>query len=355
MERTGRISTDQGVCLAVDSSALHPYDASVARNLAIVFGGSGFIGRHLLTDLRCRGSDVVSIDLRPLEPHIDGVRAVLADVRDKLSRDLIPVDLRGRTADVYNLAAVHRTPGHADREYYDTNVSGALNITELCRELDVRSLVFTSSISIYGPAEEAKDETHAPHPESAYGASKLQAEGIHRVWQRERPERKLVIARPAVIFGEGERGNFTRLARALRRRRFVYPGRRDTIKACGYVKELVASFRFALEQRDPLFLYNFCYAEPYTIEQICDAYHRVGGLPRPLGTVPSSPLRGVAHAFEWLERVGVDTGIRRERIDKLVRSTHITPRKLLDSGYQFTTNLDSAIEHWSTETQGRFE
>jgi hypothetical protein len=40
----------------------------------------------------------------------------------------------------------------------------------------------------------------------------------------------------AVIFGAGEGGNFTRLAKLLQKVFFVYPGRKDTIKACFYVK-----------------------------------------------------------------------------------------------------------------------
>ena len=42
----------------------------------------------------------------------------------------------------------------------------------------------------------------------------------------------------AVIFGKGEKGNLTRIARTLKKGLFVYPGRKDTIKACVYVKDV---------------------------------------------------------------------------------------------------------------------
>src|SRR5256885_10959409 len=57
---------------------------------------------------------------------------------------------------VFNLAAVHRTPGHPDHEYYDTNVAGALNVTAWCESQEIDSLAFTSSISVYGPTEDRK-------------------------------------------------------------------------------------------------------------------------------------------------------------------------------------------------------
>jgi GlcNAc-P-P-Und epimerase len=243
------------------------------RETALVFGGSGFIGRHLLAALVQQGKNVVSADIVPLDPPVPGVLSVICDVRRTIPENLVPADLGGRADLVYNLAAIHRTPGHPDREYYDTNVSGALNVTAYCRVTGVQRLFFTSSISIYGPSEGPKDEASPPAPESPYGWSKLQAEEIHKLWQGENTSRRLVIVRPAVVFGPGERGNFTRLANALKRRMFLYPGRRDTIKACGYVDELVSTLEFARSLNRPVFLYNFCYPKPYTLQDICEAFH----------------------------------------------------------------------------------
>jgi nucleoside-diphosphate-sugar epimerase len=297
---------------------------------------------------------VISADIRPLQPAIPGVESVICDVRQQIPLDLLPGSPDMQAGVVYNLAAVHRTPGHEAREYYDTNVSGALNVTEYCRRLGIDRLVFTSSISVYGPGEDAKEESTPPAPESPYGCSKLQAEQIHQNWQAENPAHRLVIARPAAVFGPGERGNFTRLARALRQHRFFYPGRRDTIKACGYVGELVETFGFAIATDRPLFLYNFSYPNAYTIQDICDAFQRVGELPRPVGTLPYAAMRLAARPFELLARIGLETGIHRERIDKLVRSTYIRPGALVDAGYFFQSDLVTGLAAWRDVSQRRF-
>lgn len=334
----------------------HSTDTQVTEQSAIVFGGAGFIGRHLLTSLARRGFATLCADIQPLDPPIPGVRAIRCDVRDPIPGNLaFELSERGhRIVTAYNLAAVHRTPGHQDREYYDTNVSGAINITEFCREAGIRRLVFTSSISVYGPSEEEKSEDSLPRPESSYGASKLQAEAIHRMWQRESEERRLVIARPAVVFGPGENGNFTRLARALRRGSFLYPGRRDTIKACGYVDELVASFEFALSAANGYFMYNFCYPQAYTIESICEAFHEVAGFRLPIGMVPFRAMWLAAAGLEGLARLGVASDINRARVDKLVRSTRIRPNALIDAGYKFRSDLSTALAHWGESTCGAF-
>jgi len=318
---------------------------------ALVVGGGGFIGSHLVRSLVDRGVDVVAVDLKPSPHPVPGARFEALDVRAPLPDDLTddPPDT------VYNFAAVHRVPGHEDAEYFDTNVAGAENVTQYCRDVGVETLVFTSSISVYGPAEEPRVETSAPTPTTAYGRSKLQAEHIHRAWQAEDDPRRLVIARPAVVFGPGEQGNFTRLAAALRGRRFVYPGRTDTVKACGWVGELIRSMDFAIGLDRPVFTYNFCYPTAYTIEDICMALAEVGSLPRPLGTFPLPVMRAVGRSFDRLGALGLRTGIGTARIMKLVQSTWIVPEALVDAGYTFETDLREGLRRWrDAEPPGHF-
>ena len=57
------------------------------------------------------------------------------------------------------------------------------------------------------------------HPTSPDGRPKRMAEVLHK-WRERGTERRLVIVRPGVVFGPGERGNFTYLARALSRGAF---------------------------------------------------------------------------------------------------------------------------------------
>lgn len=311
---------------------------------AVIFGGAGFIGTRLARHLTERGVDVTIADLAKPDEQ-PGYSLLQVDVRQPIA-DIIP-----RTPDttLYLLAAVHRTPGHADFEYFATNVGGARQIADFAERTGIRKIVFTSSVAVYGPDEANKDEDSLPAPTSAYGQSKLAAEQVLTEWQGAGPGRQLVIARPAVVFGPGEHGNFTRLASALRRRMFAYPGRRDTVKGCCYVDDLIDSFDFALGTGQNHFLYNYAYPAPYTIEAICEAFHRSGGLPRPLGALPLRALNAGAMALERLASLGLDTGINRARIAKLTTSTRISPARLLALGYRFPTDLPAALSRWQAE------
>jgi GlcNAc-P-P-Und epimerase len=231
----------------------------MASRKAIVFGRAGFIGCHFLKRLAEERlyDGLYSVDIAPPRFAVEGVKLVNFDIREP-----IPTALCGEGAfDIYNFAAVHTTPGHEDWEYFWTNVHGATHVCRFASEVGAERLLFTSTMMVYGPSEAPKDEDAVLEPVNAYGRSKILAEGIHRLWQSEQPDaRRLTIVRPGVIYGLEERGNFTRLSQALKGRRFFYPGRTDTIKACGYVRDLVSSMLYMQERNEAVTLYNFCHS-----------------------------------------------------------------------------------------------
>ena len=140
-------------------------------------------------------------------------------------------------------------------------------------------------------------------PNTPYGISKLVAEKIHTIWQAKRSnERQLTIVRPGVVFGKGENGNFTRLYWGIRGGKFFYPGRKDTIKACIYVKELVRFMLYRLENHsEGVELYNCTFEPAFTIEQIVETMKKATGLQRTIVKVPGSLLMTVASIVGPLE------------------------------------------------------
>jgi nucleoside-diphosphate-sugar epimerase len=267
----------------------------------------------------------------------------------------IPRQLCGTgDATIFNLAAVHTTPGHEDWEYYHTNILGACNVCRYASQIGARRIVFTSSIAVYGPGEAPRDEDSETAPVSAYGRSKMMAEAIHELWQAERgSERHLTIVRPAVIYGPGERGNFTRLANLLAKGRFVYPGRKDTIKSCGYVKDLVSSMLFMAAKPDGKTVYNFCYPERYTSEDICAAFSEAAGFERPRIVAPIGLMLLGGLAFEVLCRLGIKTKINRARIKKLYHSTNIVPKRLQDASFRHGYTLRDSLTDWQSASKNR--
>lgn len=319
---------------------------------AIVFGGAGFIGCHFLKRLAAAGlyERLHSVDIAEPRFEIEGVTRIKFDIRQP-----VPAGLCGDGPfDVYDFAAVHVTPGSEDWEYFWTNVHSATNVSRFASEAKVERILFTSTMMVYGPTEAPKDEDGALEPVNAYGRSKILAEGIYRLWQSERPDaRRLTIVRPGVTYGLEERGNFTRLAKALKSRRFFYPGRTDTIKACGYVEDLVSSMLFMQERNEAVTLYNFCHPERYTIADICAAFAEAGGYTPPRIVVPFWLLGLAASGFEALSAVGIKTDINRARVRKLYESTNMVPRRLPEAGFAYRYNLAAGLADWRQASGAR--
>ena len=318
----------------------------VSISSALVIGGAGFIGTHLIDELLASGVKVTATDHLSLRGNEEALTYVEADIRK-------PLTIEGDFDVIFNLAAVHRTPGHPGGEYYETNIAGAMNVTEFARERGIKRIVFTSSISTYGPGEDLKDEDTPLTPVSDYGKSKKLAEEIHRNWLEESDDNQLVVVRPAVTFGYGEGGNFDRLLGALRQRRFVYPGRTDTIKSCGHVTDLVGSMLWALGLGDRELTYNFAYPERTTIKQVAEAISTTFDVPAPPATLPFSAMKAAAKPFDLLDKVGLKTGINTPRIMKLVESTNVYPKVLVERGYKYRTDLRTGVELWKRETDAK--
>ena len=292
------------------------------------------------------GASLVCLDLKPPRAVINGATYITGDVRKMSSLDLPKVDR------IFNFAAVHTTPGHPDQEYYDTNVWGALEVVKVAERDGVRDVTFTSSISIYGPSEELKTETSPPSPVSAYGKSKLMAEEIHRGWLSHGEGRKLTIVRPAVVFGAGEGGNFARMASLLKKGFFVFPGRRDTIKSCIYVEDLLDLVMAAGATDAPYELLNGSYPECPTLETIVTSL-RDGYFPNAkLYDVPQGVVMGAAKTLATFKGFGL--GIHPDRVTKLVRSTYVYPGWAERKGLLTDTAFRKGLDGWAKASKGTF-
>lgn len=324
----------------------------------IIFGGSGFIGTHLihlLNDIKNKDDKIYSLDLvMPGEEGVvpgiveknDGVNYVRLDVRQKIDFDFIPT----KEDIIFNFAAVHRTPGHESHEYFETNILGAENVIAFAEEKGITKILFTSSIAPYGAAEELKSETTLPTPNTPYGISKLVAEKIHMIWQAKDPNRELTIVRPGIVFGKGEHGNMTRLYNAIKGHYYFYAGRKDTIKACIYVKELVQFIKYRMIDNSfyGTDVFNCTFEPAFTIEQICNSMMNATGLSKKIPCVNGKLLMFAARIMAPFFR---KKGIHPDRVKKLMVSTNISGKKLSECGYKFHYSLDDSFYDWFDECE----
>jgi nucleoside-diphosphate-sugar epimerase len=310
---------------------------------ALVIGGDGYVGRYLQRTSTTL-DDAVLADLRPSSPA-----TVYCDVRRDL-REMLGDDAPDW---IVLLAAVHREPGHAVHEYFDTNLTGARNVVAYAEVVGCRNIFFMSSTSPYGTARGPKDERSTPYPESAYGMSKLAAELVLEGWLQRGQDRRLVVCRPGVIYGPGEQGNITRMIRAVRSGYFVFPGDRDVRKSYAYIEGLIQSIDFALSCPDPYILYNYVERETETLDELVHAIQDEFDCHRRAPAVPRQVLVGaavVAQAATFGRSPLHPTRVRKASIP-----THVVPRWLLERGFEFRFDFRTSLRHWRAAAPEDFD
>lgn len=334
--------------------------ADVHERVAVLFGGTGFIGsffaRHLL-DKRAF-TKIYLADIRSLDESDNKFRRDFLQDEGRITFVRLDVrqDINWRPEETHidlvaNFAAIHREPGHANAEYFDCNVSGARNVCNFAAEVECKTIVFTSSISPYGVSEKTKDESTLPVPVTAYGASKLVAEEIHREWVTRRKDNRLITVRPGVVFGPGEGGNVSRLIKAIKGRYFFYMSNKTTRKAGIYVKEVCEAICWLLDSTDGSdrhVLANLTMHPAPSIEQYVGAIQKQLGESRRIISIPRPILFGISYLiFAFTAVLGVQTAFDPVRLRKTIRSNDIRPSTLMLGDYLFQYDLDSAMRDWS--------
>jgi len=203
-------------------------------NKTLVIGGSGFVGSFLLQELDI--DQAVNFD-KAQSPFFKNITTI-GNVLDKAALNDI---FKKGVETVVLLAAEHRDDVTPHSLYYDVNVTGAKNVLEAMDNHNVKNLVFTSSVAVYGLNKVNPDESHPIDPFNHYGKSKWQAEEIIKAWFDADSEGKSVtILRPTVIFGERNRGNVFNLLKQIASGKFMMIGNGKNQKSMAYVRNIIA-------------------------------------------------------------------------------------------------------------------
>jgi dTDP-glucose 4,6-dehydratase len=182
----------------------------------VIFGGDGFVGRHLAPKLAADGEEVIVADIVKSEfPHYRAVRHVHCDVTDPDS-----VAAVGLEADdmVYNLSAKMLSPiqVRAKRHefFFPVNFHGTEHIIQAMDRVGAPKLVHFTTDMIYGHTfTYPMTEEHPVAPLGEYGWSKQKTEELALEWR----QRGMAISlfRPRLIIGPGRLGILEKLFKLI--------------------------------------------------------------------------------------------------------------------------------------------
>lgn len=282
----------------------------VAIRRAAVTGAAGFLGGHTVARLRREGVAVRALVHRAGQ-EVEAEEVLVGDVRDRAVAARL---VEGCDA-VFHTAAMFRTEGAADREFFATNVEGTRVVAAAAAAAGVGRFLHVSTVGVHGATVDGPADEDAPAaPMDAYQQSKWQGEAV--VAETGRQGLAATIVRPVGIHGPGDT-RFLKLFRALARRRFVMIGpgtHRYHMTAVADVVDgmLAAATNARAEGRR----YILCGPEAVTMNELVGRVAEAVGAPPPRLRLPLAPLEALAPVVQRFGRaIGVEPPLYPRRLE----------------------------------------
>jgi UDP-glucuronate 4-epimerase len=283
-----------------------------SSNRIVLTGGAGFIGSHLAEALLRRGSQLTIIDSLDNFYSPAWKKANLEGIRRLGECKFLQVDIcdfesvRAALAAVKPDVIVHlaaragvRPSIEQPRLYEQVNVSGTLNLLEICRQFEIPRFIFGSSSSVYGASSRTpfSEEQVEIKPISPYAATKLAGEMLCYTYSHLHGL-SVVSLRLFTVYGPRQRPDlaihkFFSLLEAGKSIPFFGDG--SSGRDYTYVSDIVSGILAALDYAHPVGaalpfdVFNLGNSRPVSLAELVAALERVSGRKAILDKQPLQP------------------------------------------------------------------
>lgn len=294
---------------------------------AVVAGGNGFIGSHLVDSLLAEGWQVVVYDRAPerYRPPLAGVTYVIGELGNE---SLLASVLRGANV-VFHLVSTTIPQSSNESPVFDiqSNVIDTVRFLKVCVESQVEKVIFLSSGgTIYGiPNSLPVDEKQPTNPICSYGISKLAVEKYLQLFKHLYGLSYMVL-RPAVAYGQrqnpiGKQGAITVfLSRIAQGQPITIWGDGETIRDYLYVTDLVRACLLAAGSTRTDTVLNVGSGEGVSLNKLLEIIKGVIQRPLSVERLPARPFdvpklildtKRANTELKWTPTVPLEDGIFR--------------------------------------------
>jgi len=300
--------------------------------MILITGASGTIGRAVVEQFIAQGAALrVQVRSRPaflslmsgrMSPSQVEIREM--DFTTTSERDLRSL-AEGCATIIHNAGLVH-LPEADFKEYEFLNVRLTQQLAEVAAQAGTRTFLFPSTIAVYGSGPFENIEEDGPQtPITPYAVSKAASErwlkaftGIPR----------LIVLRPALVFGEGDRGNLLKLIQQIERGKYFQIGSGSARKSLIYAKDLAQAMELCIDKLpDGFHVFNASNPQPVELRELTSEISRCLGGSGKLPSLPESLVRLGAKVATKL--LGAGSPLTMDQIEKLTTSTTCSVEQLV--------------------------
>lgn len=306
-------------------------------------GASGFVGTRLLGLLSESKEAYTLRNIDKQQSHFFPHLTEIGDVRnvEQMKKMLVDADV------VVLLAAEHRDDVTPTSLYYDVNVEGMKNVLSAMEFNGVKRIVFTSSVAVYGLNKNNPNEEYPADPFNHYGKSKWQAEQVLQEWYKTHLDWNINILRPAVIFGERNRGNVYNLLSQISSGKFLMVGKGENKKSMAYVGNIVAFIKFLIDNKTSGYnVFNYIDKPDFTMNELISHVGKV--LNKRIPSIHFPYWLGMlgGKCFDLLAQItGKKLSISSVRVKKFCATTQFDASKAHSSGFKAPYSLGDGLSN----------
>ena len=277
---------------------IEPRDNTKQSLRVLVTGANGCVGKAIASHLLKEGM-VVSATGRTRQ-NAEGLPGYFTSdvtVPDSMTDSLSGVDVVVHAAGLAHLF----DKGRSEKgRFMEINAGGTESVARAALKAGVGHFILISSVSVYGEHGKGVCDENSPcQPTEPYGVSKFEAE--RRAIEMFRgTDTCVTILRLATVYGEGDRGNVSRLISTINRNRFVWIGRGQNLKSLIHCADVARACSLVLVSPcDGINAYNVS-APPHTMREIVEAIAEALARPVPRLRVPPRTALVAASLLQFL-------------------------------------------------------
>lgn len=301
-------------------------------SLILITGATGAIGPRIVRAFLEAGCHVrtFSADALATGDFPEHVDTLLGDVTDQSAVQSV---MRGVDAVVHLAALLHIVnPTPELREKYEKiNVGGTATVVDAAVKANVKKIVLSSTIAVYGPSNgRILNEDSAPHPDTIYAQTKLDAEKIVLNARGANGQPIGTVLRFGAVYGAHIKGNYRRLVQALARGRFIAIGDGNNRRTLVYDKDVARAVVLSAPHPSAAGkIYNVTDGRFHTLAGIISAICEALGRRPPRFSIPVGPARlAVCFLEDAMRLFGRKSSIGRATIDKYTEDIAVEGKRI---------------------------
>ncbi len=282
----------------------------------LVTGGTGFTGSALVKRLLSRGDEVIVLDNQKgiMYDELEklGAKISIGSITD---REIVASCVAGCET-VFHLAAAFRKVNLPKSVYYETNVTAMRQLLEICKEENVKKVVYCSTQGVHGNVDNPPGDENTPiEPEDYYQVTKYQGEEVAQEFIKDGMD--ITILRPTAIYGPGDPGRFLMLFKRVQKGMFPFFGNGMALYHPLYIENFVDAFELAEEKPEGKGqVYIIADEKYYHIKEIVEMINDIMQANAKIRYFPFWPLYAVAAIVELIYKpLPWDPPIFRRRAD----------------------------------------